>query len=124
VISLLVAFGLSLELPLIAVALNLVGILTYDVLRKSRRWIFFLTIVFAAFVTPTQDPFTMLAMAVPMIVLFELAIQIARVVDKRRAKRADAEHFHDLGDDEASPLDARPSSLDDAHDPSTAATRG
>ena len=55
--------------------------------RKSRRWIFFLTIVFAAFVTPTQDPFTMLLMAGPMIVLFEGAIQIARVVDKRRAKR-------------------------------------
>jgi sec-independent protein translocase protein TatC len=121
VTSLLVAFGLSLELPLIAVALNLVGILSYDALRKSRRWIFFLTIVFAAFVTPTQDPFTMLAMAVPMVVLFETAIQIARVVDKRRAKRAALEHFHDLDDDEASPLDARPSSLDDA--PSTAPTR-
>jgi sec-independent protein translocase protein TatC len=49
-----------------------------------------------------------------MILLFELAIQVARIVDKRRAKRAAQEHFHDLGDDEASPLDARPSSLDDA----------
>ncbi|TFV66257.1 UNVERIFIED_ORG: twin-arginine translocase subunit TatC [Bacillus sp. AZ43] len=114
VISLLVAFGLSLELPLIAVALNLVGVLSYDALKRSRRWIFFLTIVFAAFVTPTQDPFTMLAMAVPMIVLFEGAIQVARVVDKRRARREAVEHFHDLGDDDASPLDARPSSLDDA----------
>jgi sec-independent protein translocase protein TatC len=124
VISLLVAFGLSLELPLIAVALNLVGILSYAVLKKSRRWIFFLTIVFAAFVTPTQDPFTMLAMAVPMMLLFEGAIQIARVVDKRRARREAAEHFHGLSDDEASPLDARPSRLDEeTPDPSTAGTR-
>jgi sec-independent protein translocase protein TatC len=113
VLSLLVAFGVSFEVPLIAVALNLVGVLSYEVLRKSRRWIFFLTIVFAAFVTPTQDPFTMLLMAVPMIGLFELAIQIARVVDKRRARRAAAEHFHDLPDDAPSPLDARPSALDD-----------
>ena len=75
---------------------------------ESRRWIFFLTIVFAAFVTPTQDPFTMLLMAGPMIVLFEGAIQIARVVDKRRAKREAVEGFHDLDDDEASPLDAAP----------------
>jgi sec-independent protein translocase protein TatC len=63
VTSLLVAFGLSFELPLVAVALNLVGVLSYEALRTSRRWIFFLTIVFAAFVTPTQDPFTMLAVA-------------------------------------------------------------
>jgi sec-independent protein translocase protein TatC len=112
VLSLLVAFGVSFELPLIAIALNLVGVVSYEVLSRSRRWIFFLTFVFAAFVTPTQDPFTMLLMAVPMIVLFEGAIQIARVVDKRRAKREAVEGFHDVGDDDASPLDARPSPLD------------
>jgi sec-independent protein translocase protein TatC len=112
VISLLVAFGLSFELPLVAVALNLVGVLHYSVLARSRRWIFFLTVVFAAVITPTQDPFTMLAMAVPMCLLFEVAIQIARVVDKRRAKRAALEGFHDIEDDEASPLDATPSTLE------------
>jgi sec-independent protein translocase protein TatC len=112
VVSLLVAFGLSFELPLIAVALNLVGVLPYAVLARSRRWIFFLTVVFAAFITPTQDPFTMLAMAGPMCLLFELAIQIARVVDKRRAKRAALEGFSDVADDEASPLDATPSALE------------
>lgn len=117
VVSLLVAFGVSFEVPLIAIALNLVGVLSHEVLSKSRRWIFFLTIVFAAFVTPTQDPFTMLLMAGPMILLFELAIQVARIVDKRRAKREALEHFHDLGDDEASPLDPRPSALDDAPSP-------
>jgi sec-independent protein translocase protein TatC len=122
VLSLLVAFGVSFEVPLIAVALNLVGILSHEVLSRSRRWIFFLTIVFAAFVTPTQDPFTMLLMAGPMIVLFEVAIQVARVVDKRRAKREALESFHGIGDDEASPLDPRPSPLPDT-DSTTAAQR-
>jgi sec-independent protein translocase protein TatC len=117
VLSLLVAFGVSFEVPLIAVALNLVGVLPYTVLAKSRRWIFFLTLVFAALITPTQDPFTMMLMAGPMIVLFEGAIQIARVVDKRRARREAIEGFHDVGDDDASPLDPRPSALDDAYDP-------
>jgi sec-independent protein translocase protein TatC len=121
VVSVLLAFGVSFEVPLLAVALNLVGVLTYAVLKRSRRWIFFLTIVFAAFITPTQDPFTMLLMALPMCLLFEAAIQIARIVDRRRARRADAESFHDLGDDEASPLDATPSSLDD---PTTTPSRG
>jgi sec-independent protein translocase protein TatC len=69
--------------------------------------------VFAAFVTPTQDPFTMLAMALPMCVLFELAIQIAHLVDKRRAQRTAVEHFHHLPDDEASPLDTCPSVIDE-----------
>ncbi|TKJ31999.1 twin-arginine translocase subunit TatC [Blastococcus sp. CCUG 61487] len=124
VLSLLVAFGVSFEVPLMAVALNLAGVLSYDVLKHSRRWIFFLTIVFAAFVTPTQDPFTMLFMAGPMILLFEVAIQIARFVDRRRARRAGVEHFHDLDDDEASPLDARPSRLDEPQGSSTASTRG
>jgi sec-independent protein translocase protein TatC len=113
VISVLLAFGVSFELPLVMVALNLVGILSYGALKKSRRWIFFLTIVFAAFITPTQDPFTMLAMALPMCALFEVAIQVARVVDKRRARREATAHFHDVADDQASPLDARPSPLDE-----------
>ncbi|MDT0277041.1 twin-arginine translocase subunit TatC [Blastococcus goldschmidtiae] len=124
VLSLLVAFGVSFEVPLIAVALNLVGVLSHEVLARSRRWIFFLTIVFAAFVTPTQDPFTMLLMAGPMIALFEVAIQIARFVDRRRAKRAAIEAFHDLDDDEASPLDARPSSLDEPQGSTSTSPRG
>jgi sec-independent protein translocase protein TatC len=111
VLSVLIAFGVSFELPLVMVALNLVGVLSHRVLAKGRRWIFFLTIVFAAVVTPTQDPFTMLAMALPMMLLFEIAIQIARVVDKRRSRRDAVEHFHDLPDDQASPLDPRPSAL-------------
>jgi sec-independent protein translocase protein TatC len=112
VLSLLIAFGVSFELPLIAIALNLVGVLSYEVLSRSRRWIFFLTIVVAAFVTPTQDPFTMLLMAIPMIVLFEGAIQLARVVDKRRARRDAAESFAEISPDEPSPIDASPSALD------------
>ena len=113
VLSMLIAFGVSFELPLIMVALNLVGVVSHQALAKGRRWIFFLTVVFAAIITPTQDPFTMLAMAGPMIVLFEVAIQIARIVDKRRARREAAEHFHDVPDDEPSPLSPHPSLLED-----------
>ncbi|WP_261326484.1 twin-arginine translocase subunit TatC [Modestobacter marinus] len=112
VISLLLAFGVSFELPLIAVVLNLIGVLSHAALAKGRRWIYFLTILFAAFVTPTQDPFTMLLMAAPMCVLFELAIQIARLVDKRRAKREAALGLTGLDDEAPSPLDASPSAVD------------
>lgn len=111
--ALLLAFGVSFELPLVAVMLNIVGILSHELLRRSRRWIIFLTFVFAAFVTPTQDPFTMLAMAVPMCILFEGAIQFCRFNDKRRAARDAELGFHHIDDDEASPLDASPSPLAD-----------
>ena len=123
VLSLLIAFGVSFELPLVAIALNLVGVLSYDVLSSSRRWIAFLTIIFAAFVTPTQDPFTMLLMAIPMIVLFEGAIQVARIVDRRRGRREAADALAGVGYDEPSPIDASPSALDDSPAPLDVPTR-
>ncbi len=113
VVQLLLAFGIAFEVPLLGVMLNVVGILHYDVLKKSRRWLIFLTFVLAAMITPTTDPFTMLALAIPMCILFEGAIQFARVNDKRRARRQAAEGWGDVDDDEASPLDASPSALDD-----------
>ena len=116
VVMIIFVFGVSFELPLLIVMLNLVGILRYDVLRKSRRWLMFLTFVFAAIITPTQDPFSMLAMAVPMVLLFEAAIQFARVHDKRAARRAAAEGFDNIDDDAPSPLDTSPSRLDHADD--------
>lgn len=113
VMQLLLAFGIAFEVPLLGVMLNVVGILSYATLRQSRRWIIFLTLVLAAVITPTQDPFTMLALAIPMCVLFEGAIQFARLNDKRRARRDAVQGFHDVDDDEASPLDAGPSRLDE-----------
>ncbi|MFV0534385.1 MAG: twin-arginine translocase subunit TatC [Cumulibacter sp.] len=104
------AFGVSFEVPLLVVMLNLVGILKYESLKKSRRWLYFLTFVFAALITPTQDPFSMLMMAIPMSLLFEAAIQFARINDKRRARRE--ESFSDLDDDEPSPLNMTPGSAE------------
>lgn len=111
VVMIIFVFGVSFELPLLIVMLNLVGVLGYDSLKKSRRWLMFLTFVFAAFITPTQDPFSMLAMAVPMVLLFEGAIQIARIHDKRAARR-ESQARESVPDDEPSPLDTRPSVIE------------
>jgi len=108
--SLLLVFGISFEFPLLISMLNLVGILSFKRLMKSQRIIIFLVFVFAAIATPSQDPFTMCALAVPMCLLFELAVLFAYFHDKRKA----SESFEDIPDDEASPLDLTPSSIESA----------
>jgi sec-independent protein translocase protein TatC len=109
----LVAFGAAFEVPLIVVMANFARVLPYRFLRKSRRVGIFLIFVFAAVATPTTDPFTMIAMAVPMVLLFEAAIQIARVHDRRRARRKEEERAaEELDDDVPSEVEAVPRSLD------------
>lgn len=87
----LVVFGAAFELPLLIIMANFAGVLPARVLKKSRRVSIFLIFVFAGVATPTADPFTMCAMAIPMVLLFEVAIQIASVHDKRKAERKAAE---------------------------------
>jgi sec-independent protein translocase protein TatC len=87
----LIIFGCAFELPLIVIMANLAGALPSKLLRKTQRIAIFLIFVFAAVTTPSTDPFTMCAMAVPMVVLYELAVLFAVIHDKRKAKRKAAE---------------------------------
>lgn len=87
VVLMLIIFGAAFELPLVVVMANLAGVLPSKVLRKTQRIAIFLIFVFAAVATPTADPFTMVAMALPMVLLYELAILIAVFNDRRKARR-------------------------------------
>lgn len=78
-IFLILAFGLSFELPLVLVFLAGARVITSAQMRRWRRYAYFGTVVFAALVTPTQDPYTMLLMWFPLILLYEGAILVARL---------------------------------------------
>jgi sec-independent protein translocase protein TatC len=124
VMSMLLIFGVSFEFPLVLILLNLAGVVTSTRLRSWRRVAIFLMFVFAGFATPTQDPFSMLALALPLCLLYEIAVAVARWTDKRRARAEAESEFAGLDDDEASPLTVLHDDVDDLPSAEPAAEPG
>jgi sec-independent protein translocase protein TatC len=84
----MLAFGVGFEFPILLVFLQLAGIVSADVLRSWRRYAIVGITVLVAVITPSGDPFSMLALSVPMVLFYEAAIIIGRIVARRRAARA------------------------------------
>lgn len=76
------AFGLAFEFPIVLVFLSMLGVVSTDQLRAWRRWAILGISIFAAFITPSADPYTMLAMMFPMMLFYEAAIIVARALGK------------------------------------------
>jgi sec-independent protein translocase protein TatC len=79
------AFGVSFLFPVILVFLEAVGVLSWQRLASWRRWAILGIAVFAAVITPSGDPYTMLAMMIPMYVFYEGSIIIGRLMKRGRA---------------------------------------
>ena len=78
----LLAFGIAFEFPVLLVFLLLVGAVSTATLRKNRRWALLAIFVISAVITPSQDPFSLFFMAVPLYVFYELSILIGRVMKR------------------------------------------
>jgi len=84
VATLLLWNGLIFQLPAIVYVMARLGVVTAARLASTRRYAIVIIFIIAAFITPTGDPYNLLLLAIPMYLLYELGIILARFVPKRR----------------------------------------
>ena len=85
--QLVLLFGLAFELPVVVMPFVKMGLLTYEMMKSTRRYAIVGVFILAAIITPTPDVATMSLMAVPMYALYELCIFLAWREEKARAKK-------------------------------------
>jgi sec-independent protein translocase protein TatC len=90
IMTLVLSFGLVFQLPVVTTLLARVGLLTSDWLREKRKFAIVIAFVVAAVLTP-PDPLSQIGLAIPTILLYEIAIYAARLVERKRAEEAVAE---------------------------------
>jgi sec-independent protein translocase protein TatC len=88
-VKLLFAFGFVFELPVAAFFLSRMGLVTADFLKQKRRYAILLIFIIAAFLTP-PDVISQFLMAVPLMVLYEISILIAKVAGKKKKEAEEA----------------------------------
>lgn len=91
-LTFLLPFGLVFELPLAAFFLAQLGFISYQFMKKNRKYALFISVVISAAIVPTPDMITPLLMASPMYLLYEFSVQLVRLVEwnrRRKAKKAE-----------------------------------
>ena len=86
----LIAFGAVFELPVIMMLLAWAGIADHKKMRKVRKYAILVEAVVAMVITPSQDPISMMLMLIPLVILYEFGIILARMTGNRRLRRREA----------------------------------
>ena len=81
-----IGFGLAFELPVVVLALVRFGLITYKFMARTRPYAAVLIFILATIITPTPDILTLIAMALPMCLLYESCIWIAWLMERRSSK--------------------------------------
>jgi sec-independent protein translocase protein TatC len=88
----LLAFGLAFELPVFIYFLTKVGVVNVRMLRKQRRYAILMIFIAAAVLTPSPDAVSQIIMALPLMVLYELGILVAKVAERKKAAKSESEN--------------------------------
>lgn len=89
--QLVLVFGISFQMPIVVTILVKLDLLTALVMRNTRSYAWVIIVVVAAILTPSPDAFTMGLLAVPLILLYEICIIIATIIERARTRQERAE---------------------------------
>lgn len=91
ILYMMLAFGVGFEFPILLVFLQMAGIVTPEQLASWRRWAIVTIFVLVAVLTPSGDPYSQIVLSVPLVIFYELAILVGKLMRRQKNKAAAAE---------------------------------
>lgn len=104
-VKMILGFGIMFVLPVLLVGLNFLGVLPAALLIKGWRVVVLVIVVLSAMASPSPDAWSMLLLAVPVLILFGLAMVICYIHDRRKNRNSSEPDYSQFSDDEASPVE-------------------
>lgn len=89
--KMIIAFGIGFEFPIVLCFLQMVGVVDYSTLARTRRYAIVGIVALVAVITPSGDPFTLMVLSVPMYLFYEFSILYGWLWKKRQRKKELAE---------------------------------
>ena len=87
--TMLISMGIIFQIPVVLFFLSKIGLVSYDLLAKQRRYMIVVAFILGAIITPTFDPLPQALVALPIIVLYEVSIWIVKFGGKKKDEAAE-----------------------------------
>jgi sec-independent protein translocase protein TatC len=100
-VKLILAFGLGFQLPVVVYGLGAMGLLSAQTLAKYWRHGTVFVFILSAILTPSNDPLTMLMMAVPLSILFMISVWAVKIVQRKKVKVIENPDYVEQPEDES-----------------------